>query len=130
LIDLKRTDPIRDHVKPVSAMEKVVEKPRANLDHRVADSIGANTFKIKRKPLPDVVPPKRSEGAVHSTKVHTPTANSPSDGTCDLRRRGAVRVYADVSQRVPADIGPVPSPLEDIERRVREVRRIVMMLEK
>jgi hypothetical protein len=112
LIDFKRTDPLRDCAKPVSAME----------NDRVADNIGTNTHKIKRKPLPDVVPPKRSEAAVHSTKVHTPTADFPSDGTCELQRRGA--------RRAQANVGPVPSALEDVERRVREVRRIAMKLEK
>jgi HAMP domain-containing protein len=106
-----------------------MEKSNAQL-LRATDNLGASTQKIKRKPLPDVVPAKRSKDVVYDTRKHTPTASHPCDETCELRRRGTVRVYADLSKRVPADVGAAPSTLDEVERRAREVRRIAMVLEK
>jgi hypothetical protein len=130
LSQFKRIDPLRDYVEPVSAMEKAEEKQRATPGYRATDNLGASTQKIKRKPLPDVVPAKRSKDVVHDTRKHTPTASHSSDETCELRRRGTVRVHADLSKRVPADVGAVPSALDEVERRAREVRRIAVVLEK
>jgi hypothetical protein len=107
---VKRTDPLRDYVKPVPVTEKTVKKPLASPDNRVAgiDNPCAGASKIRRKPFPDVVPSKRSEKS----------ADYPGSGSCDLRRRGAVRGHADVA-----------SSLEESARKIRGGRQKAVVMD-